>query len=183
MQLSLLRDPHEMRLGFVAEPWIAATRCERAGGAVSVANVSRQDLEAFDQTDAVQSDRAKAMSEVTRLADRLVQEADDLVGRRGRPWLRTGRQTSGERRTQRGDAGEGLTQPVVQFAPEALLFVIGDRKDFPLQQLLSPNVAGLGHNSHSGVADHCFTNKYMHFPRWGRMDWSRGSQRLSWRGI
>ena len=46
----------------------------------------------------------------------------------------------------------------MQFAAEALLFAIGDLKDLPLQQLLSPDVAGLGHDPRSGVADHLFTN-------------------------
>ena len=107
-----------------------------------MADIARQGLEPASETGAIRAERTKTMGEVAGLADHLVQQLDDLVGRRGRTGFSVRRQTSGERCSKRRDAGKRLTQPVVQFAAEALFFVIGDLKDLPFQQFVPADVTG-----------------------------------------
>jgi hypothetical protein len=52
--------------------------------------------------------------------------------------LPVGCQTSGECGTQRREAGEGLAQPVVQFAPEVLLFWRTERGWNPGPVMIKP---------------------------------------------
>jgi hypothetical protein len=83
------------------------------------------------------------MSEVAPLADRAIQTPDDFVGRRGRSWFGACRETSGERGSRRRDAGEGLAEPVGQYAPKPLPFAIGDLNDLPPRQFLAADPSSL----------------------------------------
>jgi hypothetical protein len=86
-----LGDPHEVGFRFVVKPKTTAIPCEGARDAVRVADIPRQGLESVNQTGAAE---AQAMRKVARLADRLVQQPDDLGGRLGRTRLGKGRETS-----------------------------------------------------------------------------------------
>jgi hypothetical protein len=101
-----LRDPHEVRFCFVAKSSAATVACERTGGLVDVMNNTRQGLKPVGQTLAVHSDRAETTGEVTDLADRLLQESDDLVRCRGRDGLLVRRQGMGKRRAQGYNSGK-----------------------------------------------------------------------------
>jgi hypothetical protein len=77
-----LCNPHQVRPGFSAKPGTIAFRGERTRDAVGNANIPRQGLEPDGETRAIQVGRAKATGKIARLADRLVQQLRDLVGRR-----------------------------------------------------------------------------------------------------
>jgi hypothetical protein len=74
-----------------------------------VADIARQGLEPASQTGAVQPEGAKTVGEVAGLADHLIEQLDDFFGRCGGTGFRVRRQTSGERCSQRSDAGKRLT--------------------------------------------------------------------------
>src|SRR5208282_2922384 len=149
-----LRYPHKVRFRFVAQLGPAAVACKRAGDAVGVADIARQGLEGAAETGAVQADRAKTTGEVASLADGFVQEPDDLVGRGSRAKFSVRRQILGEHGSQRRDAGKGLTQSVMQFAADALLFAIGDLKDLPFQQFLLADVLARRETPRGRIGDH-----------------------------
>ena len=56
---------------------------KRAERALPAADIACQRIESVNQPGAVQADRAQTVGEVSRLADRLVQEQDNLGGSRG----------------------------------------------------------------------------------------------------
>ena len=97
-----------------------------------MADIARQRLEPASETGAIQAERAKAMGEVAGVADHLVQQLDDLVGRRGRTGFSLRRQTSGERCGQRRErcAREPPEAPSVRQAAA----VNSDSHGDPLQE-------------------------------------------------
>ncbi len=104
---------------------------EGARDRVKRLDIRRQRLQRGGEPHLREAAGAQAAREVAGVADRLLQQDGDLGGGRLRRVVACG-ELAGERRAQRGDAGEILAQPVMQLRPQALPFPIAGLDPFAL---------------------------------------------------
>jgi hypothetical protein len=96
-------------------------------------DVARQNLERTGKIGVTQAGGAKSARQASCLGDGLVKQLRNLSGPRRQIGCGIRRSLSGQRRTQRCNPGERLTQAVVELSAKAPPFIVDDLKNLPLQ--------------------------------------------------
>jgi hypothetical protein len=129
-----LRDAQNVRFGLGWKSGNCEIRSERARNPKTMLDVARQNLERTGKIGVTQARGAESARQASGLGDGLVKQLRNLSGPRRQIGCGIRRSSlSGQRRTQRCNPGERLTQAVVELSAKAPPFIVDDLENVPLQ--------------------------------------------------